>query len=243
MRVGKRMTGKVTELPALRDRVRVFRDRTHAGEILAGMLDEYRSSRTLVMAIPAGGLPVAAVLARKLVLPLDVAVVSKITLPWNTEAGYGAVAFDGSVLLNEPILGRIGLSKTQIEEGKRATTEKVERRLLEFRGDRPLPALADTTAILVDDGLASGFTMLAAIGALRRLGSLDIVVAVPTAGNAAVGLVAPAVDALYCANIRGGASFAVASAYERWADVDEKDAVALFRRVVSSDAETRRKER
>lgn len=238
-----RLPSNVIELAGLRDRIGVFRDREHAGEILSGMLTRHEGARAILFAVPAGGVPVAAVMARRLRLPLEVAVVSKITLPWNTEAGYGAVAFDGSVLLNEPILGRIGLSKTQIEEGKRATTEKVERRLLEFRGDRPLPALADTTAILVDDGLASGFTMLAAIGALRRLGSLDIVVAVPTAGNAAVGLVAPAVDALYCANIRGGASFAVASAYERWADVDEKDAVALFRRVVSSDAETRRKER
>ena len=238
-----RLPSNVIELAGLRDRVGVFRDREHAGEILSGMLTHHEGARAILFAVPAGGVPVAAVMARRLRLPLEVAVVSKITLPWNTEAGYGAVAFDGSVLLNEPILGRIGLSKTQIEEGKRATTEKVERRLLEFRGNRPLPALADTTAILVDDGLASGFTMLAAIGALRRLGSRDVVVAVPTAGTAAVGLVAPVVDALYCANIRGGASFAVASAYERWADVDEKDAVALFRRVVSSDAETRRKER
>ncbi|MCU0586305.1 MAG: phosphoribosyltransferase [Desulfobacterales bacterium] len=220
-----RLPSNVIELDELRDRIGVFRDREHAGEILSGMLTRHEGTRAILFAVPAGGVP------------------SKITLPWNTEAGYGAVAFDGSVLLNEPILARIALSKTQIEEGRRATREKVERRLLEFRGDRPLPDLADTTAILVDDGLASGFTMLAAIGALRRLGCRDAVVAVPTAGTAAIGLVAPAVDTLYIANIRGGASFAVASAYERWADVDEKDAVALFRRVASGDAETRRKER
>ena len=238
-----RLPSNVIELAELRDRIGVFRNREHAGEILSGMLTRPEGARAILFAVPAGGVPVAAVMAGRLRLPLDVAVVSKITLPWNTEAGYGAVAFDGSVLLNEPVLSRIGLSKTQIEQGQRATREKVKRRLLEFRGDRPLPDLADTTAILVDDGLASGFTMLAAIGALRRLRCRDVVVAVPTAGTAAVGLVAPAVDTLYIANIRSGASFAVASAYERWADVDEKDAVALFRRVASGDAETRRKER
>jgi predicted phosphoribosyltransferase len=238
-----RLPSNVTELAELRDRIAVFRDREHAGEILSGMLTRYEGSQAILFAVPSGGVPVAAVIARRLRLPLEVAVVSKITLPWNTEAGYGAVAFDGSVLLNEPILARIGLSKTQIEDGTRATREKVERRLLEFRGNRPLPDLADSTAILVDDGLASGFTMLAAIAALRCLGSRDVVVAVPTAGTLAVVLVAPAAQALYCANIRSGASFAVASAYERWADVDEKDAVALFRRVASIDAETRREER
>ncbi len=238
-----RLPSNVTELAELRDRIAVFRDREHAGEILSGMLTRYEGARAILYAVPSGGVPVAAVVAGRLHIPLEVAVVSKITLPWNTEAGYGAVAFDGSVLLNETILARIGLSKTQIEDGKRATREKVERRLRQFRGDRPLPDLADTTAILVDDGLASGFTMLAAIGALRRLGCRDVVVAVPTAGTAAVELVAPAADALYCANIRGGASFAVASAYKHWTDVDEKAAVALFRRVASNDAETRRKER
>jgi predicted phosphoribosyltransferase len=224
-----RLPANVIELVELRDRIEVFRDREQAGEILSGMLTRHEGAQAILFAVPSGGVPVAAVMARRLRLPLEVAVVSKITLPWNTEAGYGAVAFDGSVLLNEPILARVGLSKTQIEEGTRATREKVERRLLEFRGNRPLPDLGDATAILVDDGLASGFTMLAAIGALRRLRCRDVVVSVPTAGTAAIGLVAPAVDTLYIANIRSGTSFAVASAYKRWADVDEKDAVALFR--------------
>jgi len=226
-----RLPENVIEMVELRDRIGVFRDRGHAGEILSGMLTRFKGERAILFAVPSGGVPVAAAMAERLRLPLEVAVVSKITLPWNTEAGYGAVAFDGGVLLNEHILARIGLSKEQIEKGQRATREKVERRLLEFRGNRPFPDLSDTTAILVDDGLASGFTMLAAIAALRRLGGRDIAVAVPTASAMAVDRVAPAAETVYCANIRGGASFAVASAYKRWADVDEGDAVALFRRI------------
>ncbi len=229
MRVGKRMTGKVTELPALRDRIRVFRDRTHAGEILAGMLDEYRSSRTLVMAIPAGGVPVAAVLARQLVLPLDVAVVSKITLPWNTEAGYGAVAFDGTTRLNSDLLLRLGLSKQEIEAGRAATTGKVERRVEKFRGKRPYPDLIMERVILVDDGLASGFTLLVGVEALKKSGAREIIVAVPTGSPNAVQRVAAEVDRLYCANIRGGWSFAVADAYERWTDVSEEEALRIFK--------------
>jgi len=229
-----RLPQNVIEMAELRDRVSVFRDREHAGETMATMLNRYKGSRAILFAIPAGGVPVAAVMAERLRLRLEVAVVSKITMPWNTEAGYGAVAFDGSVLFNEGILARIGLTEAQIEQGRRATLEKVQRRLRKFRGDRPLPDLNAVPAILVDDGLASGFTMLAAIGALRRLGGRDVVVAVPTAGASAVERVAPAVESLYCANIRGGMSFAVASAYERWEDVEEEDAVSLFRGVASS---------
>jgi putative phosphoribosyl transferase len=224
----------VIEMAELRDRVSVFRDREHAGDTLATMLKRYRGSQATLFAIPAGGVPVAAVVAERLRLRLEVSVVSKITLPWNTEAGYGAVAFDGSVLFNEGILARTGLTKGEIDEGRRTTLEKVRRRLRKFRGDRPLPDLEAKTAILVDDGLASGFTMLAAIGALRRLGGRDVVVAVPTASTSAVERVAPAAESLYCCNIRGGMSFAVASAYELWEDVEEQDAVNLFRRVSSS---------
>jgi predicted phosphoribosyltransferase len=228
-----RLPENVVEMTELRDRAAVFRDREHAGEIMAGMLNRYTGTRAILFAVPSGGVPVAAVMAGRLRLRLEVAVVSKITMPWNTEAGYGAVAFDGSVLLNRGVLSRIGLTKEQIEEGRRSTLEKVERRLRIFRGDRPLPDLEATTAILVDDGLASGFTMLAAIGALRGIGGRDVIVAVPTASAMAVELVAPAVESLYCANFRGGSSFAVAAAYKKWEDVEEEDAVSLFRRIAS----------
>ena len=228
-----RLPENVVEMTELRDRAAVFRDREHAGEIMAGMLNRYTGTRAILFAVPSGGVPVAAVMAGRLRLRLEVAVVSKITMPWNTEAGYGAVAFDGSVLLNRGVLSRIGLTKEQIEEGRRSTLEKVERRLRIFRGDRPLPDLEATTAILVDDGLASGFTMLAAIGALRGIGGRDVIVAVPTASAVAVELVAPAVESLYCANFRGGSSFAVAAAYKKWEDVEEEDAVSMFRRIAS----------
>ncbi len=101
----------VIELPELRDKILVFRDRTQAGQVLAKMLQAFRQTDTLVMAIPSGGLPVAVVIAKELDLPLDVAVVSKITLPWDTEAGYGAVAFDGTMGFNEDLLSHLRLTE------------------------------------------------------------------------------------------------------------------------------------
>ena len=221
--------GRMIELPALHNRLGVFRNRTHAGEVLADMLSAYRGSNALVLSIPAGGAPVAAAIARALALPLDVAVVSKLTLPWNTEAGYGALAFDGTLRLNEMLMARAGLSEADIEAGKARAQEKVARRVQLLRGDRPFPDLSQRSAILVDDGLASGFTLMVAIEALRHQKAGEIVVAVPTAHTESATRIAPLVEALYCPNLREGTSFAVADAYQEWSDVAEESVVTLLR--------------
>jgi predicted phosphoribosyltransferase len=215
----------IIERTDLRNRTRVFRDRQHGGEVVGQMMQEYGQVRAIVMAIPAGGLPVAVQIAKLLALPLDVAVVSKITLPWNTEVGYGAVAFDGTARLNDELVGRLSLTDQQIKEGILETEEKVRRRNLLFRGDRPLPSLSDRAAILVDDGLASGFTMQVAVEALLKASSSEVVVAVPTGPSHTVRRISANVSRIYCANIRSGMSFAVADAYEYWSDVTEQEAL------------------
>jgi len=227
--MNQKLSHNIIERPELRDRLRVFRDRPHAGEVLAEMLDAYCQSDAIVLAIPAGGVPIAAVIAEKLHIPLDVAVASKITLPWNTEAGYGAVAFDGTMRLNEDLLPRLGLIEEQIQQGIEQTTPKVLRRVRRFRGDQPFPDLAKRQAILVDDGLASGFTMLVAVEALRKAGAREICVAVPTGHGSSLPRMASEVEAVYCANIRTGFSFAVADAYAAWTDVTEEEAIAIYR--------------
>jgi predicted phosphoribosyltransferase len=194
------------------------------------MLEAYRHSDAVVLAIPAGGVPVAAVIAERLKIPFEIAVVSKITLPWNTEAGYGAVAFDGTMRLNEELVARLGLTREQIQQGIDRTTDKVLRRVTKFRGDRPFPDLAKRTAILVDDGLASGFTLLVAAEALRKAGVRQICVAVPTGHWNALQRMAEEVAVVYCANIRSGFSFAVADAYAEWIDVDEEEAMAIYKK-------------
>jgi len=225
---------KIFDLPKLRNRVRVFRDRASAGKALAGMLEEYRSSDALVMGVPAGGIAVAVEIARELHLALDIAVVSKITLPWNSEAGYGAVAFDGTVMLNEELLSRLNLSDQDIQTGIKKTEQKVSRRVAVFRGDRPLPAF-NRPILLVDDGLASGFTLRVAIKALRQTGATNVILAVPTAHSESVQMISEEVEAIYCPNLRSGPSFAVADAYEQWSDLDEEEVIRILKEFKSGN--------
>lgn len=206
----------------------MFRDRAHAGEVLAGMLEAYRGSGALVLAIPAGGVPVAAEIARRLGLALDVAVVSKILLPWTTEAGFGAVAFDGSVWIKEEDVRDYHLSRADVQRSTASARDKVERRLKRLRGERPLPSFAARPLIVVDDGIAAGSTLRTAIAALRRQGASEIVVAVPTGHLRSVQIIAELADAVYCANIRGGSRYAVADAYAEWRDLDEDEVAAIL---------------
>jgi len=223
--------GWIVDLPELRDRRHVFRDREHAGQVLAGMLAELRGSNALVFAIPAGGVPVGASLAQALGLELEVAVVSKITLPWNTEVGCGAVAFDGSVLLNEDLVAQVGLSQADLRRAIARTRDNVTRRVALLRKGRAWPDLRDRLSVVVDDGLASGYTMQVAVQALRRVGGERIFVAVPTAHRRSAQWIASQVEALYCANLRGGWGFAVAEAYAQWTDVDEAEVLRFLGRL------------
>ena len=217
------------DLPELRNQADVFRDREHAGEVLSEMLKQYKGSDAVVFAIPAGGVPVGAVLAENLQITLDVAVVSKITLPWNTEAGYGAVAFDGTVRINREIVSRIGLSEGEIENGIEKTLNKVKKRVLKFRKNKPPIQVKNRPIILVDDGIASGFTMLVAVEALKKLGADEVIIAVPTGNWDAIENIISNVEALYCANLRSGWTFAVADAYLNWSDVGEEEVIEILK--------------
>ncbi len=130
----------VRDLPELRGKTGVFADRTEAGEILAGLLAAQDLDDPLLLAIPAGGVPVAAAVAESLGWPLAAAVVSKVVLPWNSEAGYGAVAWDGSLLLNRELLPKLGLSEREVAAGIAATREKVAGRVARLTGAGGFPA-------------------------------------------------------------------------------------------------------
>ena len=220
-------------LPELVERTGIFADRADAGRILAGLLVRQNLADPLLLAIPAGGVPVAAAAAETLGWPLAAAVVSKILLPWNTEAGYGAVAWDGTLLFNRELLPRLGLSDEEIEAGVAATRDKVAERVRRLMGTGDLPELAGRSAILVDDGLASGFTMLTAVAALKKASPGRIVVAVPTGHVEAARNLAASVDSVLCANLRSTYPFAVAAAYRLWRDVTEQEALNLLRKVRS----------
>lgn len=221
-----RYTENIYHLPQLKNCKHVFRDRTHAGRCLADMIGK---SEGAVLGIPAGGIPVAVVVTTVLGLPMDVAVVSKITLPWNTEAGYGAVAFDNTMRLNRKLVGHLGLTEKQVQSGIRKTTEKVSHRKKRFKSAHPMLDLKGKSALVVDDGLASGFTMRAAVEALKNAGIEQLIVAVPTGHESTVHDIAPHVSAVYCANIRSGQRFAVADAYQAWTDVTDDDVETILK--------------
>lgn len=219
---------QIFEIEKFRDRTGIFADRHEAGQVLSMLVGRLDLQHPLVLAIPAGGLPVAVPLAKALNCKLDIAVASKITLPWDTEAGYGAVTFDGSFLLNEAMIRAVGLDKADVKYGLEKTRAKVARRVAALRKERSMPDMMEHEIILVDDGLASGFTMRVAVDAIHGAGAQKIIVAVPTGHENSVRSLAEKVDVVCCPNIRSGHSFAVASAYRHWSDVSEAEAEKIL---------------
>jgi len=224
--------GKLIEDPNLHNRVHVFLDRTAAGRMLASFLKGYQGQEPYLFAIPAGGVPVAAEIARVLEVPLDLVIVRKIQLPWTTEAGFGALNPSGEAILNEELLQRLPLTPVEIHTQTEKTLAVIHQREARLRGGRPYPQLGGKPAIIVDDGLASGYTMRAALKFLKGRGAGKLVMAVPTASErTALDLLAE-VDELYCLNIRGGWSFAVADAYENWYDLTEDEVLEILESLV-----------
>lgn len=221
----------VTENPELRNRSTVFAERTDAGNQLAKLMHEWRNRDAVVAAIPAGGVPVGIAVSQALELPFDVLVVSKMTLPWNSEAGYGAMAADGTVQVNQALVAATGLDADAVDNGIEVTRKKVAQREQRYRELVPQHTFQDKSVILVDDGLASGFTMRVAIESTRNRKAEKVIVAVPTGHHTAIERVARNCDRLYCANIREGFRFAVADAYRHWSDVSETEVVDLLKQI------------
>lgn len=158
----------------------IFEDRIDAGERLAEALKEYAGPDTVVLGIPRGGVIVAEVVARSLGVPLDVVVPRKVGAPGNPELGLGAVA-PGVRVLDPWLIGRLGVTEEYLEREIAAEEAETVRRLRAYRGDRPPLDLSGKTAIVVDDGVATGGTAVAAIRWARAQGAGTVVLAVPVA--------------------------------------------------------------
>ena len=160
----------------------MFRDRVEAGDVLAGQLGHYAGrDDVLVLALPRGGVPVAARVARALGAPLDVFVVRKLGVPGQEELAMGALASGHVRVLNEEVVNSFGITESIIEAVAEEERVELERRERLYRGDAPFPAVGDKTIVLIDDGVATGSTMRAAVAALRRQHPNRIIVAVPVA--------------------------------------------------------------
>lgn len=157
-----------------------FTNRTHAGRELATFLSAYKNRRdVVVLALPRGGVPVAFEVARALQAPLDVFIVRKLGLPAHPEYAIGAIASGGVRVLNDDLVDWLSISAATIDAVAEREQAELQRRERLFRGDRPLIDVRDTTVLLIDDGLATGSTMKAAVQALRVEGPKSIIVAVP----------------------------------------------------------------
>jgi putative phosphoribosyl transferase len=177
-----------------------FRDRSDAGRILAEELSEYKGrAGVLVLALPRGGIPVGYEIARELGAPLDVFVVRKLGVPGHEELALGAIAGDGVRVLNERVVRDLGITEGDIARVAAREREELERREAVYRDDRPPPEIRDRTIVLVDDGLATGSTMRAAVAALRAYRPEEIVVAVPVGAAQVCGDLRREADKVVCA--------------------------------------------
>ena len=177
----------------------LFEDRGDAGRRLAERLAPYADEHPVVFALPRGGVPVGAEISRSLGVPLEVIVSRKLGAPGQPEFGIGAVAPGGVRILNERAVRVLGIEEDYLARISARESAEVERRLRLFRGEgRPYPDLDERTAILVDDGLATGVTARAALLALRRLNPQRLVLAVPVCASQTAELLRPETDDLIC---------------------------------------------
>jgi putative phosphoribosyl transferase len=180
----------------MRDR---YPNRADAGRVLAGSLRAYAGRRdVIVLGLPRGGVEVAFEVARALRVPLDVMLVRKLGAPGHEELAMGAIGIGGARVLNDDVIAGLGITDQVIQQVTEREQEELRRRQREYRGDRPGPKIAGQVVILVDDGLATGATMRAAVAAVRQLGPQRVIVAVPVAPPETIREVARDVDEVIC---------------------------------------------
>ncbi len=204
-----------------------FEDREDAGRQLAGRLAGYGDEDPVVLALPRGGVPVGYEVARSLGAPLDVFIARKLGAPRRPELGIGAVAQGGVRVLNERAVELLKIPEEYIERVTARETAEIERRLHLLRGERPEPEVRGRTAILVDDGLATGVTARAAVEALKRRAPRRLVLAVPVCAAETAETLRPEVDDLVC--LKEPSNFvAVGLWYRDFAQVEDGEVVALL---------------
>jgi predicted phosphoribosyltransferase len=205
-----------------------FRDRREAGRALAHHLLAYASRPdVVVLALPRGGVPVAFAVAQALHAPLDVFVVRKLGVPGHEELAMGAVGSGGAQLFNRDLIRDLQLAPRAIDQVVAEETRELERRERRYRGVRPFPTIAGRTIIIVDDGMATGATMLLAARALGQQRPAGLVVAVPVGSVEAVRLLGPAADRIVC--LRQPQPFqAVGLWYDDFSQTTDEEVLALL---------------
>lgn len=207
---------------------RIFRDRTDAGRALAPAVERCPLHRPLVLGLPRGGVPVAFEVARAICAALDVLVVRKLGVPYQPELAFGAIASGGIRVFNQDVLRMLPeLDNKTIERIVAWECSELARREAAFRGARPYPAFTDRDVVLVDDGLATGATMRAAVQAVRRGNPRRVLVAVPTGSHDAVQHISDGADTVICLDTPRY-FVAVGNQYERFDQVTDDEVRRLL---------------
>jgi predicted phosphoribosyltransferase len=207
----------------------VFADRRHAGRLLADQLQRFVAERPVVVALPRGGVPVGFEIARALGAPLEILAVRKLGAPANPEFGVGAIAEDGTVVLDRVTAGRVGLTSGVLDETVAREARELRRRVARYRGDRPALDVCERTVIVADDGLATGVTEVAAIRAMRGQLAARVIVAVPVGVRASLARVAEEADEVVCHTVPGELH-GVGFWYEDFSPVSDEQVVELLGR-------------
>src|SRR5437762_3150813 len=206
-----------------------FRDRAEAGKRLAAGLQKYAGRHdVVVLALPRGGVPVAVEVARELGAPLDIFLVRKLGVPGHPELAMGAIAAGGVKVLSEDLISELGIPRALVEQVAVRERLELDRRERTYRGDRPIPVLRDRTVIVIDDGLATGSTMEAAVAALRIHKPARIVVAAPVGAPETCHRLQQVADEVVCAETPTPFN-AVGLWYERFDQTSDEEVVALLR--------------
>lgn len=213
----------------------MFRDRTEAGERLAAKLAKYAGERVAVFALPRGGAAVAARIASALKAPLDLVLVRKIGLPSQPELAMGAIADGGAeiVVRNEDVIAAARVSDAEFERARRREGEELARRRRLYLGDRPRADAVDRVAIVVDDGIATGATMRAALGAVRARRPGRLVLAVPVAPVSTLEALSAEVDEIVCLEAREDFG-AIGCFYRDFRQLDDDEVIAALETLAPS---------
>jgi len=207
----------------------LFQDRRRAGGMLAEMLDHYRDKHPLILAVPRGGVIVADPLWKQLGGELDLIITRKIGAPYQPELAIGAVSGDGFIMLNEQLISRLNVDRDYIKKTAEKEQAEIQRRLKDYRGNRPMPKIDDRLVILVDDGVATGYTLLAALRSLQERKPLRLVLAVPVGPPDTFSVLDREVDEL--AYVQAPAHFAaVGQFYREFNQVSDNEVKAVLHR-------------
>lgn len=205
-----------------------FRNREEAAKRLAKELLEYRGKNPVVLAIPRGGIIIAYEVAKALNAPLDLIIPRKIGAPGNPELAIGAVTEDGTTILNQRLVAELGISKDYIELEKEDQIQEIKRRIKVYRGDAPPQSLEGKTVIVVDDGIATGATMKAAIHSIRKQSPSTIVVATPVGPPDTIEELRREVNELVCLVVFEP-FFAIGQFYEDFSQVSDEEVIRLLK--------------